>query len=113
MPVNGIFKNAGAAAIGTSFVAVYTAPSSIDSIVIELDLCNIVASGIQCDVKVVKAGGPTEYFLLKDAPIPPGSTLQAISHQKLVLEGDDSVEVKSNTDDSIDALASIIEDVNN
>ena len=112
MPVNGIFKNAGVNNVGTTWVSVYTAPVGIDSIVIELDLCNILGTGIQASIRVVKSGGSPVYNLLSNAPIPAGSTLQGVSGQKIVLEAEDSIEVKSNTLLSMDVVASLIEDVN-
>lgn len=112
MPVKGLFKNAGLSSVGTSWETLYEAPVGMDSILIELDLCNILGTGIQASIRLVKDGGSPTYTLLHEAPIPAGSTLQGVSGQKIVLEEGDSIEIKSNTVDSIDVISSLIEDVN-
>lgn len=110
MPVKGLFKNSCLSQVGDTWETLYTCPTGETSILIELDVCNLLGSGVQASVKVVK--GSDEFHVVFGAPVPPGSTLQAVSGQKIVLEGDDILMVKSNTPDSVDVIASIIEDIN-
>ena len=50
-------------------------------------------------------------YIVRDAPIPVGGALKVIAGQKLVLEGLDSLLVTATTANTIDAIASILEDV--
>ena len=50
------------------------------------------------------------YHIVKDAPIPPQSTLKIVSGQKVVLNGDDKVLVYGSAA-TLDIVASILEDV--
>ena len=50
-------------------------------------------------------------YIVRDAPIPVGGALKVIAGQKLVLEGYDSLLVTASTANTIDAIASILEDV--
>ena len=50
-------------------------------------------------------------YIVRDAPIPIGGALKVIAGQKLVLEATDSLIIHSSAASSIDAIASILEDV--
>ena len=50
-------------------------------------------------------------YIVRDAPIPVGGALKVIAGQKLVLEGYDSLLVTASNANTIDAIASILEDV--
>ena len=50
-------------------------------------------------------------YVVRDAPIPIGGALKVIAGQKLVLEATDSLIIHSSAASSIDAIASILEDV--
>jgi hypothetical protein len=50
-------------------------------------------------------------YIVREAPVPIGGALKVISGQKMVLEGQDSLLVTASTANSIDAIASILEDV--
>ena len=50
-------------------------------------------------------------YIVRDAPLPIGGALKVIAGQKLVLEGQDSLIVYTSTANSVDAIASILEDV--
>ena len=51
------------------------------------------------------------YHIIKDAPVPAGSTLKVVSGQKVVLNSDDSVLAYASAG-TCDVIASILEDVN-
>ena len=53
-----------------------------------------------------------DIHLIKNVPIPAGSTLKVISGQKIVVAAADVVKVSCNTASSVDAILSILEDVN-
>ena len=96
--------------IGTSLTAVgsYTVPSSTEVTVIGLDLSNTTASQILVDVTL--NDGSNDTYLIKQAPIPSGGSLVVVGgDQKVVLETNDSIKVKSDTATSVDAVMSILE----
>lgn len=115
------FKNAirsnvgyGTGASGT-FTEIYKAPSAPvakTSYLIECDVACLDSSGVQVSVKLVKSGG-TEAHVVKNAPVPSGSSIQVIDGQKIVLEPGDALQVKCETvGKAVDVIVSLVEDVN-
>ena len=94
----------------TTATTVYTAPGSKDSIILELDIANTTSSAVTASAEVVDSSAGTDAFVVKDAPIPTGSSLQVISGQKIILETGDSVRVTASG--ACDVVCSILEDVN-
>jgi hypothetical protein len=103
------FRNSLARNIGTSAVEVYAAPVSTNSICIELDVCNTTNGGVTCDAYITSGG--SNYYIIKNAPVPVGGSLQVIAGQKIVLSNEDSLSVVSSVASSLDVIASILEDV--
>ena len=96
--------------IGTALTAVgsYTVGASTEVTVIGLDLANTTASQILVDVTL--NDGTNDTYLIKQAPIPSGGSLVVVGgDQKVVLETNDSIKVKSDTATSVDAVMSILE----
>ena len=95
----------------------YTTPSNTTTVVLGLILANVHTSQVTVSVKLVSdtSGGGrsatnTTTHLLKDAPIPVGSSLVVVGgEQKVVMEPGDGLEITSDTASSADALASILE----
>ena len=111
------FKNGIKVDVGTNAIDVYTVPPAKASILIEVDVANTHTSAITAGVKIYDSatgGSPATAtaWLVKDAPIPVGGTLQAIAGQKIVLETGDKVQVVSSVANSADVVCSILEDVN-
>lgn len=103
-----VFKNELKNNIGGGAVAVYTAPAEQKSIVIELDICNTSAGSSTVEAYI--ASGGQNYYVVKNAPVPVGGSLQVISGQKIVLEAGDTLYVDAITG-TVDAICSILEDV--
>lgn len=94
--------------IGTSASTLRTADSN-DS-VIGIRLANIVATQILVDVYVTSGG--SDYYLIKDVPIPAGSSLELLDGgAKFVLANGDALKVVSDTATSCDAWVSVIDSV--
>ena len=73
------FKNASAAATGTSEVSVYTVPSSTTSTVIGLTCANITTtSPIKVSIRVYDNSGTAHYYIVKDEEVFTGGTLVAV-----------------------------------
>jgi hypothetical protein len=103
------FKNALSRNVGTSAVTVYSAPSSKNSICIELDVCNTTNSGVTVNAYITSGGN--DFYIVKNAPVPVGGSLQVVAGQKIVLSNTDAIKVVSSAASSLDVIASILEDV--
>ena len=106
---------------GASGSTVYTVPagagsSALESIVIGITIANKSTAGITCDVFIDALGGATDdVYVVKDASIPAGSSLEVMSGNKLVLQGDgtnnDILKMTSSTASAADGIVSVLEDV--
>jgi hypothetical protein len=103
------FKNALARNVGTTPVEIYEAPASKKAIIIELDVCNTTLGSVTTSVYITSGG--QDYYIVKNAPVPVGGSLQVIAGQKIVLTNTDSLNIVSSTAASIDVIGSILEDV--
>ena len=109
------FKNGGTTGLSTnssSPTTLYTANngSAVNSIVIELDIANTGTSAITATALLYDSSATASYHIVKDAPIPSGSTLKVISGQKVVLNGDDQIRAYASAN-TADAIVSVLEDV--
>lgn len=96
--------------VGTSLTTVgsYTVGAATQTTVIGLSLCNTTAQPITVDVTVNDA--VNDFYVLKGASIPPGSSIAAVGgDQKIVITTNDSIKVKSSAASSLDAVMSILE----
>ena len=103
------FKNAQAVGV-TSVTTIYTAPAAKTSILLELDIANTVNNVVEASVEIFDTSASTDAFLVKNAPVPAGGTLQVVAGQKVILEATDIVKVTSTG--AVDVVAAILEDVN-
>jgi len=94
----------------------YTTPSSTTTIVLGMVLANVHTSQVTVSVKLVsdtsgggRAATNTTTFLLKDAPIPVGGSLEILSGNKVVLETTDQIEVDCSVTDKVSVTMSIME----
>lgn len=104
------FKRKLSRSIGTSLTAVgsYTVAASTQVTVIGLVVSNTTASQVLIDATV--NDGTNDTYLIKQAPVPSGGAIVIIGgDQKVVLETNDSIQVKSDTATSVDAVMSILE----
>jgi hypothetical protein len=102
------FKNNFQQNIGQTIQTVYTAGSGIQATVIGMTVANVIGSDVRANVIVNSSG--TDYYLVKNATIEPGSALVPIGgDQKLVLEASDFLRVQSDTATSLDVIVSVLE----
>ena len=88
----------------------YTVPSSTTTIVLGLMLCNVHTSQVTASVTVTdNESTDVISHLLKDVPIPAGSSIEVMSGNKLVLEATDIIKVDCSVADKISATMSIME----
>ena len=105
--------NAAMPASAGTPLTLYTCPSSTQTIVIGLTLCNVHTTSITADVQLVSDTSDTEtngnVELVTNAPIPAGGSLELLSGNKVVLQETDVLKVTSDTASSLDACLSFME----
>ena len=96
--------------------ALYTTPSSTTTVILGMVLSNVHTSQVTVSVKLVSdaSGGGrtatnTTTFLLKDAPLPVGSSLEILSGNKVVLETTDAIQIDCSVADKASVTMSIME----
>jgi hypothetical protein len=94
----------------------YTCPGSTTTIILGMVLSNVHTSQVTVSVKLVSdtSGGGrtatnTTTFLLKDAPLPVGSSLEILSGNKVVLETTDKIQIDCSVADKASVTMSIME----
>jgi len=105
------FKNAFAANVSnSSYVDLYTAPSSTTTIILGLALCNKTASAVDVTVQMQDTSASNADFQVLDTvSIPARTTLEVLAGQKYVLETTDVLRVKAGTGSAIDATLGFME----
>lgn len=99
----------GSATGANTDMTIYTCPSSTETTIIGMTLANLTGSQVTVDVKLTNNDGDN-VFIVKDAPVPTGSSLVVVGgDQKVVLEASDAIVVQSDTANSIDTVLSILE----
>ena len=105
------FKNAAAAATGTSEVSVYTVPSATTTTVIGLTCANVTStSPVKVSIRVLDSSASAHFFIVKNAEVFEGGALVAVGgDQKLVLETGDQIKVTASASSSADVIVSYME----
>ncbi len=103
---------------GASGETIYTVPSSgsaMETIVIGITLANTSTAGITGSVFIDNHDGSNDVYVVKNASIPAGASLEVMAGNKLVLQGtgsaNDILKVTASASSSLDATVSILEDV--
>ena len=118
------FKRFAKPSVGTSTGAsadsVYSVPagagsSALESIIIGITLANKTSTGVTASVFLDNEDGSNDVYIVKDATIPAGSSLEVMSGNKLVVQNDgtnaDVLRVESSRASSLDATITVLEDV--
>ena len=94
----------------------YTTPGSTTTVVLGIMVANVHSSQVTASVKLVsdtsgggRAATNTTTFLVKDAPIPVGSSLELLSGNKVVLETTDKIQIDCSVTDKVSVTMSIME----
>jgi len=96
------------AELTTSFATVYTVPGATSSVVIGCRISNIGSSSVNVEIKV-GASGSTKRIIGVATPLPVGSSLSALSGDKLILEAGEIVEAICSSANSADLIISVLE----
>ena len=94
----------------------YTTPGSTTTVVLGIMVANVHSSQVTASIKLVsdtsgggRAATNTTTFLVKDAPIPVGSSLELLSGNKVVLETTDKIQIDCSVSDKVSVTMSIME----
>ena len=102
------FKLKTKASVGVTTENIYVTPSNATTTIIGITLCNTSGSGINVSVGITRASSD-DVSILKNVPIPQGSTLEFMQGNKLTIEGTDTLTVNSDTNSSLDVALTILE----
>ena len=106
--------------VGTTNTTLYGVPagassSALETIVIGITMANKTTSGITASIFIDNEDGSNDVFIVKDASIPAGASLEVMSGNKLVLQNDgsnaDNLEAIASAASSLDVTVSVLEDV--
>ena len=107
------FKLKTKANVDASLVTVYTVPSSTTTVIIGLTLANVKGASITADAQIVTASSSGEnaddVYVVKDIPLPAGSSVEIMGGNKIILETGDIVKVKGSKTNCVDSILSIME----
>jgi len=102
------FKLKTKASVGVTTVGIYTVPVSTTTTILGITLANVSGSGINVTVGIARTVAD-DVSIIRNVPIPQGSSLEFMQGNKVVLEPDDAVTVKSDVLNSLDVSLSILE----
>ena len=92
--------------VGTSAATLFTA-NSYDTVV-GISVANVTGSSVIASVYI--NDGSNDIYLIKDAPIPAGSSLQVLDGgAKFVVQASDALKVVSDTASSLDVWVSTVD----
>jgi len=102
------FKLKTKANVGVSTSNVYVVPSATTTVVIGVTLANTSGSSINVGVGVTRAS-TDDVKLMKNVPIPQGSSFEFMGGNKVVLETTDTLTAESDVNNSLDVALTIME----
>ena len=89
--------------------------SALESIVIGITCANKSTSGVTVSIFIDNEDGSNDVFIVKNATIPAGASLEVMSGNKLVLQNDgsngDNLEALASAASAVDVTVSVLEDV--
>ena len=102
------FKLKTKASVGVTTVGIYTVPGATTTTILGITLANVSGTGINVTVGIARTLAD-DVSIIRNVPIPQGSSLEFMAGNKVVLEPDDEVNVKSDVASSLDVSLSILE----
>ena len=102
------FKLKTKANVGVTTSNVYAVPSATTTVVIGVTLANTSGSSINVGVGITRAS-TDDVNLMKNVPIPQGSSFEFMGGNKIVLETSDTFTANSDVNNSLDVALTIME----
>ena len=88
------------------------ATSNSDDAIVGIRLANTTTSQIEADVVVTDNSNGVVGYVIKNAPIPAGSSLELIDGgSKIILQSGDKLRAKSTATDSLDVIVSAVDTI--
>jgi hypothetical protein len=107
--------NTSSAGSATAVYSVPTGSGAINTIIIGIMLANKATSGVTVSVYLSNYDGTNNVYLLQNATIPTGASLEVMQGNKIVVQGNgsagDVIRVSASVANSVDATISILENV--
>ena len=102
------FKLKTKANVGVTTQNVYVVPSSTTTVVIGVTLSNVSGHSINVGMGINRAS-TDDVNVLKDIPLPQGSSIEFMQGNKVVLETTDTITAVSDSNSSLDVALTIME----
>ena len=102
------FKLKTKANVGVTTTSVYVVPSATTTVVIGVTLANTSGSSINVGIGINR-GSSDDVKLMKNVPIPQGSSFEFMGGNKIVLETTDTIVAESDVNSSLDVALTIME----
>ena len=102
------FKLKTKANVGVTTSNVYAVPTSTTTVVIGVTLANTSGQGINVGIGITRSS-TYDISVLKNVPIPQGSSLEFMQGNKVVLEATDTLTAESDVNNSLDVALTIME----
>ena len=102
------FKLKSKTNVGVTTVGIYTVPSATTTVVIGITLANTSGSGINVGIGITRSS-TDDVNLMKNVPIPQGSSLEFMQGNKVVLEATDTFTAESDVNNTLDVALTIME----
>lgn len=96
------------ATITDASATVVTAGGSATLIVLSILASNKTGSSANVDVYVDRSVGD-DVYLIRNAPVPAGSSLELITGNKIILQPSDKIQARSDTATALDIIVSYLE----
>ena len=96
------------AVISNSGTNVVTAGGSATLVLLSCLISNKTGSSADVDVYLVTNTGD-DVYIIRNAPVPAGSSLEVISGSKIIMESSDVLRIRSGTASALDAAVSYLE----
>ena len=100
-------SNVVTAVITDNTAVIVTAGGSSTLVLLSILLSNTSGSSVQVDVFLVTSGD--NVHLIKNAPVPAGSSLEIISGSKIIMQANDVLRIRAATASAIDATVSYLD----
>ena len=102
------FKLKTKANVGVTTDNVYVVPSATTTVVIGVTLANVSGQSINVGIGITRAS-TDDVNIMKDIPLPQGSSIEFMQGNKVVLEATDSLTAESDLNNSLDVALTIME----
>ena len=102
------FKLKTKANVGVTTDNVYVVPAATTTVVIGVTLANVSGQSINVGIGITRSA-TDDVNILKDIPLPQGSSIEFMQGNKVVLEATDTLTALSDLNNSLDVALTIME----